>query len=106
MHKVSIEHVDNYKLNDVKETLRRCFYDLGYSTTNPLGGVIRPGDKVFIKPNWVASRWRESCPHKDSLYCVITHPHVIEAMADFVAEAKMVRVCFQLVLVSQLIYIH
>lgn len=40
-----------------------------------------------MKPNWVASRWRESCPHKDTLYCVITHPHIIEGVADYVAEA-------------------
>jgi uncharacterized protein (DUF362 family) len=42
---------------------------------------------VFIKPNWVASKWRESCSHKDDLYCVITHPNVIEALADYVAIA-------------------
>ena len=87
MHKVSIEHADNYRLETVKTTLRKCFDDLGYSSLNPLGKVIHPGDKVFIKPNWVASRWRASCPHKDTLYCVITHPHVIEAVADYVAEA-------------------
>ena len=87
MHKVAIEHIDNYRLEAVKSTLRSCFDDLGYPQNNPLGSIVHPGDKVFIKPNWVASRWRASCPHKDSLYCVITHPHVIEAMADFVAEA-------------------
>ena len=42
---------------------------------------------MFIKPNWVASRWRESCPYKDTLYSVITHPAVIEATADYVADA-------------------
>ena len=61
--------------------------DIGMPSENPLGGIVHPGDKVFIKPNWVASRWRESCPHKDTLYSVITHPNVIEAVADFVAEA-------------------
>lgn len=88
MHRVAIEHTDNYRLNNVKDTLRQCFADLGYPVNNPLGkSIIKPGDRVFIKPNWVASRWRASCPHKDTLYCVITHPHVIEAVADFVAEA-------------------
>lgn len=87
MHIVSIEHADNYRLGVVKNTLRKCFDDLGYPRENPLGGIIKPGDNVFIKPNWVASRWRASCPHKDTLYCVITHPHVIEAMVDYVAEA-------------------
>lgn len=87
MHVIAIEHTDNYRLETVKATLRRCFYDLGYPTENPLGGIVHPGDTVFIKPNWVASRWRASCPHKDTLYCVITHPHVIEAVTDFVVEA-------------------
>ena len=87
MHKVAIEHADNYRLEEVKSALRKCFDDLGYPQNNPLGAIVHPGDKVFIKPNWVASRWRASCPHKDTLYCVITHPHVIEAVADFVAEA-------------------
>lgn len=87
MHKVAIEHADNYRLDVVKETMRKSFRDLGYPTQNPLSGVVHTGDKVFIKPNWVASRWRASCSHKDTLYCVITHPHVIEALVDFVAEA-------------------
>ncbi len=87
MYKVSIEHADNYRLESIKEVLRKCFQDLGYSYSNPLESVVKPGDTVFIKPNWVASRWRASCPHKDTLYCVITHPSVIEGMADFVAEA-------------------
>ena len=42
---------------------------------------------VFIKPNWVASRWRASCDHTDTIYSVITHPNVIEAVADRVALA-------------------
>lgn len=87
MHKVAIENADSYRLEVIKSVLKRCFDDLGYPSKNPLCKVVHPGDKVFIKPNWVASRWRESCPHKDNLYCVITHPNVIEAVADFVAEA-------------------
>ena len=87
MKRVSIENVDNYRLDAIKATLRKNFDDLGYPKENPLSCIIKPGNIVFIKPNWVASRWRESCPHKDSLYCVITHPKIIEAVADFVAEA-------------------
>lgn len=87
MSRIAVEHADNYRLETVKQTLRKCFDDLGLPAVNPLGDLIAPGNKVFIKPNWVASRWRESCPHKDSLYCVITHPAVIEAVADYVAEA-------------------
>lgn len=87
MYKVGLEHADNYRLDTVRATLARCFADIGLPQENPLQGIVRPGDKVFIKPNWVASRWRESCPHRDTLYSVITHPAVIEAVADYVAEA-------------------
>ncbi|WP_022756740.1 DUF362 domain-containing protein [Butyrivibrio fibrisolvens] len=87
MIKVAIEHTDNYRLESVKKALMECFKDIGYQDSNPFEKLVHPGDKVFIKPNWVASRWRESCPHTDSLYCVITHPNVIEAVADFAAEA-------------------
>ncbi|GHU31261.1 hypothetical protein AGMMS50256_19470 [Betaproteobacteria bacterium] len=48
---------------------------------------IKPGMSVFIKPNWVASRWRESAPHVDTLWSVITHTAVIEVVADRVAAA-------------------
>lgn len=85
--RVAIESADSYRIETIKRTLEQCFEDYGLPKNNPLGEYIKPGNRVFIKPNWVASRWRESCPHKDSLYCVITHPNVIEAVADYVAEA-------------------
>lgn len=87
MSRVAIRHGDNYRLETVKKVLLECFMDLGLPVSNPLGDYIKPGNKVFIKPNWVASRWRESCPHRDTLYSVITHPSVIEGVADYVAEA-------------------
>ena len=87
MYKVGIESADNYRLDTIKETLQRSFADIGLPAMNPLAEIVKPGNTVFIKPNWVASRWRESCPHKDNLYCVITHPNVIEAVADYVAGA-------------------
>ena len=92
MNKVVISHADNYRLENVKEILGatfQSFFNLPTENKNPLGvgGLIKPGGCVFIKPNWVASRWRASCPHEDSLYCVITHPNVIEAIVDYVAIA-------------------
>ncbi len=87
MIKVAIEHADNYRLETIKEVLKRCFSDIGLPDNIPFSKYIKPGNRVFIKPNWVASKWRESCPHKDTLYSVITHPAVIEAVTDFVAEA-------------------
>jgi len=85
--KVAYTAVSDYDLNSVKNALSDLFSSLGYDKNNPLGHIVKPGMNVFIKPNWVASKWRESCQHKDNLYCVITHPTVIETVADFVAIA-------------------
>ena len=56
MHKVAIVDTKSYDLKVVKESLMNLFLDLGYSEENPLGNIIKPGNTVFIKPNWVASR--------------------------------------------------
>lgn len=85
--KVAVASCDSYRLPAVSQTMDQLFFDLGYDPTNPLKDIVKPGMRVFIKPNWVASRWRESCKHRDDLYCVITHPAVIEAIADRVATA-------------------
>lgn len=87
MQKVTIADVNSYDLGTIKDSLKKMFLDLGYPEKNPLGEIIEPGNTVFIKPNWVASRWRASCDHVDDLYSVITHPSLLEALADFVAEA-------------------
>lgn len=87
MSKVAIGTCDSYKLEKVTAALEGMFEDMGMDSQNPFKDMIKPGMRVFIKPNWVASRWRASLPHKDSLYCVITHPSVIEAVADKVAIA-------------------
>ena len=84
---VSIVSCSSYQADSVSKALDRLFEALGYDPANPFAKIIEPGMRVFIKPNWVASRWRESCPHRDDLYCVITHPAVIEAVADRAARA-------------------
>ena len=89
MNRIAIGSCDNYRLSEVSATLDHILDDLGYDVKNPFASFIKPGMKVAIKPNWVASRWRESCSHKDNLYAVITHPSVIEAVADRVALALM-----------------
>jgi len=83
MNRVAITECINYNTENVNKSLSELMAKLGYDFTD----FIKPGMTVFIKPNWVASRWRESCPHKDTLYSVITHPSVIEAVADRVAVA-------------------
>jgi uncharacterized protein (DUF362 family) len=87
MYKVAISTSADYSSEAVNNAVDKLFDFLGFNIKNPFESFIKPGMTVFIKPNWVASRWRESCSHKDTLYSVITHPSVIEAVADRVAAA-------------------
>ncbi len=86
-YSAAIAFSNDYLPEHVNTAMDELMTSLGLDSTNPFKNIIQPGMKVFIKPNWVASRWRESCPHKDDLYSVITHPMVIEAVADRVALA-------------------
>ena len=83
MNKVGIANCADYEPENVDRAMSELTSRLGYDFTD----FIKPGMSVFIKPNWVASRWRESAPHVDTLWCVITHTAVIEAVADRVAAA-------------------
>lgn len=73
--------------NSVYKAVRGALHLLGldeehYGTPiwNPLGNIIRPGNKVVLKPNFV----RDYHEHEDNLFCVITHPSVIRAILDYV----------------------
>ncbi|HML34229.1 DUF362 domain-containing protein [Sporomusa sphaeroides] len=87
MKKVALTECGQYDIDLVKKSLEELFCLLGYDQANPLGNIIKPGMRVFIKPNWVASRWRQSCSHSGNIYSVITHPSIVEAVADYVAIA-------------------
>lgn len=76
--------------NSVYDAVRTSFNLLGYdcenfgtSDWNPLGFLIKPGDRVFIKPNLVTHEYRQSCGENGDLYSVITHPSVIRVVADY-----------------------
>jgi len=80
--------------NSVYEAVRACLRGLGldaerYGTPgwNPLGHLVKPGDRVFIKPNLVTHEYRLGCDCPGDLFSVITHPSVLRAVADFVAIA-------------------
>lgn len=80
----------NHAYAGVRECLRLLGYDsenYGKSTWNPLGHLIRPGQRVFIKPNLVAHEYRTSSGRTGDLFSVITHPAVVRAVADYVALA-------------------
>lgn len=47
---------------------------------NPLGQLIKPGDTVIIKPNFVIDSHKEG----GELYSIITHPSIIRAVVDYV----------------------
>lgn len=73
----------------LRDLLRQLGMDrerFGTPDWNPLGQVIRPGDRVFLKPNCLAHEYRTSCGPGE-LYSVITHPSVVRAVADYVAIA-------------------
>jgi uncharacterized protein (DUF362 family) len=76
--------------NEVYSAVRTTFILLGLdkenietSDWNPLGHIIKPGNTVFIKPNFVDHRHR----FNDDIWSVITHPSVIRATADYAALA-------------------
>lgn len=85
--KVSIAKAKSYDMKDINESLDILFEDLNMDKEKPFKNLIKPNDCVFIKPNWVSSRWRESCEHRDDIYCVITHHNLIEAVCDRVVKS-------------------
>jgi len=56
----------------------------GSPNWNPLGAVVRAGDKVVIKPNWV--HHRNGSGH--GLDCLVTHSSVVEAIIHYVAKTS------------------
>lgn len=86
-YQVASARAESYGLREVKRAVDSLFHQLGYNPENPLERLIKPGMTVFIKPNWVASCWRKSCPHEGSLFSVITHPDLVEVTADYAAMA-------------------
>jgi uncharacterized protein (DUF362 family) len=55
----------------------------GKDNWNPLLGIVRPGDRVLIKPNWVSHKHDLD----DSWEQIITHGSVIRPIIDYVQVA-------------------
>jgi uncharacterized protein (DUF362 family) len=77
--------------NSVYAAVREAFHLLGldqehFDTTswNPLKGIVRPGDKVVLKPNFLSHTHRYRPGHWNY---VITHGAVIRAVLDYVLLA-------------------
>ncbi|MGH3054819.1 MAG: DUF362 domain-containing protein, partial [Gaiellaceae bacterium] len=70
----------------VRETLMLLGLDREHQGTrawNPFRELIRPGDRVFLKPNMISHRHRL----RDEWDYVVTHGSVIRAVADYVILA-------------------
>jgi uncharacterized protein (DUF362 family) len=76
--------------NYVYDMVRSCLIGMNldaknYNTKNwnPLGDIIREGDTVVLKPNWVMHYNKNKHVTKNSLECMITHPSVVRAVIDY-----------------------
>ena len=72
--KVSLVKCTNYSKEDIRDAVDKTFSFFG-----GIENVIKKGSKVLLKPNFL----KESSPRK----CIITHPVVIETVAEMVLEA-------------------
>ena len=80
--------VDNTVYDMVRELLKISGLDREHFDTpdwNPLGdGIIKPGDTVLLKPNWVDNKNKTN---RDNLSCLVTNPAVVRAVTDYVIIA-------------------
>lgn len=74
MHNVVIERCPNYEREAVRAAIVRLLEPLG-----GMGGFVRPGERVLLKPNLLAAKSPEKA--------VTTHPVVVGAVAGLVREA-------------------
>ena len=77
----------NHAYEGVRDALRLLRLDAehdGQRKWNPLGQIIRPGETVVLKPNFVRDFRETQSGHED---CLITHGSVIRAAVDYVYTA-------------------
>ena len=71
----------------VRESLRLLELDserFGTADWNPLGVVVRPGDRVVLKPNLI---WHSHRDNPDEWEQVVTHGSIVRAVLDYVLIA-------------------
>jgi len=74
LNKVSLVKCTNYSKEDIRNAVDKTFSFFG-----GIENIIKKESKVLLKPNFL----KESSPRK----CIITHPVVIETVAEAVLEA-------------------
>ena len=78
---------ENIVYDMVRSALRGYGLDrenYGTSKWNPLGQIVKKGDTVLVKPNWVMHYNENS---SGGLDCLFTHTSITRAMVDYVAIA-------------------
>lgn len=93
MSKIALVKMDkaSYEHQLVKSAVEEGFRLMGYDREridkpdwNPLGEIIKPGDKVLIKPNMVMHKNNNP---QGGLECLYTQPSVVEAVLYYVVRA-------------------
>ena len=81
----------SYERSQVKSAVQQAFRLMGYDAENfgtpvwnPLGGIIKAGDKVLIKPNLVMHCNANS---QGGIECLFTQASVVEAVLEYVVRA-------------------
>ena len=74
--------------NYAYEGVRECFRMLGFDAENygsprwnPMGDIIRPGDKVLIKPNLIKEPYADGYGECEF---IVTHGSIIRAVLDYI----------------------
>jgi uncharacterized protein (DUF362 family) len=80
--------------NPVYDAVERLLAQLGLDGEragrpgwNPLGALVRPGQHVVIKPNFVSSRNFHQRYGQDDFLCCCTHPSIIRPIVDLAWRA-------------------
>ncbi len=71
---VSISKCSSYQLEEVQTAVLKCLDAIG-----GISSIIKPGDKVMIKPNMLQGRSPDDA--------ITTHPAVVEAVVNIVKDA-------------------
>lgn len=75
---------DVYRM--VRESLRGLGLDsknFGTSRWNPIGDLVKPGQTILIKPNWVIDVNRAHPGKQGGMECLVTHPSIIRVVCDY-----------------------
>lgn len=85
--KTAVSFTNDYTEESVRRGIQRLCELLDLDPENPFKDMISPGDRVFVKPNWVTDTYRQSCSKKASIWTTITHPQVIHETVRLVDRA-------------------